>query len=321
MTTENLGLSGIRATAKNQTRLAINEDTLADYIEICRAAKAKAADPDFPPLDVFRDEEGVYWLADGFTRRAALTRTGYDTFKARVHKGGKREAIEYGFKANIAHGARLTAADKKHNLALALEDSVWAALSNTALAELVGVSEAFVREHRPVDKKPETVVAKSGKKMKTANIGKKGGVTPRAKKKAPKADEPSKPKTDKEYDKAIANIEKHAPGGEKIVKSIKDGALPMTYADVKKWGLAGAALIAEAAPLITEQRWSPKKAFNFLDQEVGPETRGDHLCNLANAHGGLLQEKIGDYKVVVFDPARYEVGESPTGIITIKPRK
>jgi hypothetical protein len=339
MANERLKLKELKATVKTQTREEINQDVLADYKAHAKAAKDKGADPSFPPLVAFRDIQGDVWLADGFTRRQALLATGFEEYAVEVHEGDKRDAIKYGFKANQEHGARLTNADKQHNLKLALEDPEWAELSGSALAELVGVSEAFVRKNRPVAKKPDTVTSKSGKKMKAGNIGKKTGATKKKKepkKKAAAAAAGSTggdgtppatpaPKPDAELEKAYGKIAKAVDGhgfvGADVVAAIKDGSLPLSAPDVKKFGGTSDERIRLLAPLVVNLRWSVGKAIGFIDKEPSADTKAEHFMNLAVAHGGLVREKVGNAGCVWFIAEDYTVGEAKDGTITLTPKK
>ena len=103
-----------------QTRVALNEQTVEEYTE------AMDAGMEFPPVTVFRDNEGVYRLADGFHRVEAKTRTknyskpGFDTVKANIINGGYAEALKYALSANSNHGLRRTNADKNRAVNIAL---------------------------------------------------------------------------------------------------------------------------------------------------------------------------------------------------------
>ena len=53
-----------------QTRVEMNEDTVTDYQLAMRNRKSGG----LPPVDVFKDDDGMIWLADGFHRREAALR-------------------------------------------------------------------------------------------------------------------------------------------------------------------------------------------------------------------------------------------------------
>lgn len=338
---EKLKLKDLKATVKNQTREEINPEALADYKEAIKTAKAKGADIPFPPLVAYKDFEGNIWLSDGFTRRQALLANGIEDYDVEVREGEKRDAIKNGFLANREHGVRLTNADKKHNLLLALEDKEWAELSNNALAELVGVSESFVRTNRPAAKSPETVKSKKGKAVKKGNIGKKGGSTRKKAAAAKKGKKgkgedaapdagggdatPEPPKGDAELDKALAKISGAINGngfdGAQFVAGVKDGSLPLSTAEVKKFAATSDERIRHLAPLVINQRWSVAKATAFLDKEPTADTKADHFINLAVAHGGLVREKVNGAGCVWFIAEDYTIGETKEGVVTITPKK
>jgi hypothetical protein len=139
-----LDLSDLRLDGGTQTRAALLEDTIEDY-----ATRLKE-DPEFnfPPGMAF-DDSKQYWVADGFHRHAAYYRAGRKTMPMEVRPGSQREALQYALSANVSHGLRRSSADKLRALEIALADPEWREWSNYELADLCGVSEAFVRSHRP----------------------------------------------------------------------------------------------------------------------------------------------------------------------------
>src|SRR5207253_1306448 len=83
---------------------------------------------ELPQVVVFCDEEGVYWLADGFYRiraaRDVLSTAGPRAIHAEVHRGTKRDAILYAAGAN-KHGQSLTSAEKRRVVQRLLTDPQW----------------------------------------------------------------------------------------------------------------------------------------------------------------------------------------------------
>jgi hypothetical protein len=175
-----LELDAIRIDG-TQTRAALDEATVAEYAE-CYRNRAK-----MPPLVVFFDGS-EHWLAEGFHRYFALRKIKHDKpVRCDVREGTRRDAIQYGFTANVAHGLRRTNADKRHAVEMALSDPEWENWSDHAVAELCGVDHktvAKVRSERvttgelpqltdaqePTDSgvsetpQPETRVGRDGKK-------------------------------------------------------------------------------------------------------------------------------------------------------------
>jgi hypothetical protein len=152
---QQLNLDAIRIDG-TQTRAALDEATVAEYAE-CYRNRAK-----MPPLVVFFDGS-EHWLAEGFHRYFALRKIKHDKpVRCDVREGTRRDAIQYGFTANVAHGLRRTNADKRHAVEMALSDPEWENWSNGALAELCGVDDktvAKVRAERSTPEVPELTEA------------------------------------------------------------------------------------------------------------------------------------------------------------------
>lgn len=100
---------------------------------------------DLDPIDLFRDKTGD-WLGDGFHRVAAYTKEGRADIPARIHAGGRREAIEHGFTCNDV--ATRSSEDKRHSIRMALADPEWVKLTDNAIAHLCRVSNHLVAEVR-----------------------------------------------------------------------------------------------------------------------------------------------------------------------------
>lgn len=123
-----------------QTRASISEAVVEEYAE---AMKAKA---EFPSVTVFFDGT-TNFLADGFHRFFAANTIGKKSLDAEVRNGTKTDALKYALGANVTHGMRRTNADKKKCVTIALKE--FANLSDRQIAEMCGVSNNYVSEHRP----------------------------------------------------------------------------------------------------------------------------------------------------------------------------
>lgn len=98
---------------------------------------------EFPPLVVYRDEDGTTWLSEGFHRlEAARLAEGIEAVACEVREGGKREALLNAVGSNATHGRRRTNEDKRRavELVLGLKEK----LSNRKIAELCAVSHELV---------------------------------------------------------------------------------------------------------------------------------------------------------------------------------
>jgi len=330
---EKVPLNELKASAKIQTRQALNKEALEDYKLHVKTAKDKGADPDFEPLVGYRDMSGEIYLSDGFHRRAALLAFDIKEFDVEVRESedAKRDAIENGFKANIAHGVRLTNADKIHNLNLALEDKEWAQLGNRELAEVIGTSESFVRTNRPKGKTPTKVKTRAGREIDTTNIGKGGGnvakIKAAAKKAAKKSGKPPKPegetpRADVALDKAYAKISKALEDkGERTIDAVKKGIIPMPRPDIIKLSMNSDARIRELGELVFTSRWKLKTAMKFLDKVVDGQSRVADLINRAITGGGFYRDKVEKNTILVVRDDWGTVGENKDGVTTITPKK
>lgn len=356
-----LPLAEIIASAKTQARDAINKEAVKSYTEIAKAAKEKGADSPFPPLVAFRDKETKkVHLSDGYHRKNSLAAAGFEKTDVKVAEveNAEREALHYGFTANTEHGVRLTNEDKKHNLMAALKDAEWKELSNNALAELIGASEFFVRQHRPVTAAPTTrnrVNKATGKvtKVDTSKIGRKGGV---AKKKSTKksvntpADQPdNRSDEEKALDGAasggeavtatqkqsslpddaarsltrICNLINGHNGivGKDVETAVLNGTLPLTSSDLKEWATTSDKRVRDIAPLvISAPRLKPRKAFAVLDKVLDSKTTLAHLINLAIGFGGYNKGIAGAVGDEISDGGKYRalVWNSETHKVTIE---
>lgn len=185
---QNLKLQQIRIDGKTQSRVELNESTLAEYGEaITEGAK-------FPPVTVFHDGAD-YWLADGFHRFFAHKNIGALDIPAGVLQGTQRDAILYSVGANTAHGLRRSNDDKRKAVQTLLSDAEWSKWSDREIAKQCGVSHTFVASLRPVSGNgfqigPVRKVERNGKsyEQNTANIGKRADAAPQPpKKQAPRA--------------------------------------------------------------------------------------------------------------------------------------
>jgi hypothetical protein len=124
-----------------QARNALSETIIREY------AEAMTSGDEFPPIDVYCDDT-AYWLADGFHRMRAAKAARQDTITARVHPGGKREAILHAVHANETHGYRRTDADRRRAVTLMLSDPEWCGWSDREIARQCHVSHMLVNRMR-----------------------------------------------------------------------------------------------------------------------------------------------------------------------------
>jgi ParB-like chromosome segregation protein Spo0J len=114
----------------------IRTRTVSDY------AVAMQGGASFPPIVVFLDREGTFWLADGFHRTAGAERAGLTEIAADVRAGGRHDALLYAASANSMHGVRRTSKDKRRAVELVLQEFPHA--TDRWVAERCGVDHKTV---------------------------------------------------------------------------------------------------------------------------------------------------------------------------------
>lgn len=132
-------LDAIVFDAGTQVRAAITDAVVTDYAEHMTAGVV------FPPIVLFHDGTSHY-IADGFHRFLAAQRNTFRDIDADVRPGTKQDALWFALGANRTNGQRLTEADKKHAILLALAQ--WPDKSPAVLAEQIGCSAQYVRDVR-----------------------------------------------------------------------------------------------------------------------------------------------------------------------------
>jgi ParB-like chromosome segregation protein Spo0J len=156
--TKSIALSDIRIDGGTQVRAAIDQQVVADY------AEAMTSGAQFPPIVVFHDGSHHH-LADGFHRFLAAQRLQFREFVADVRPGTKEDALWFALGANRINGHRLSGADKKHAILLAL--AAWPERSSNQIAEQIGVNAGYlsrVKAEHNVQATPDArVVGRDGK--------------------------------------------------------------------------------------------------------------------------------------------------------------
>jgi hypothetical protein len=130
-----LPIAKIRTNGGTQQRAEIDQDVIQDYAEIL---------DELPPVTVFEDNAGAYWLADGFHRLKAAFFAGRDSIQCDVRSGSRRDAVLYSVGANARHGLRRSNADKRKAVMTLRSDKEWARWSNQEIARQCAVSQAMV---------------------------------------------------------------------------------------------------------------------------------------------------------------------------------
>ena len=198
-----MNLAALVLDPRLQSRVEINEDTVAEY-----ANDIEAGDQ-FPPVIVFFDSTHFY-LADGYHRYYGHKRSGRVSIQCEVINGTIRDAIYYSTAVNAKHGMRRSYADRRKAVMILLEDFEWSLKSNTEIAKHVGVSVSFVSNLRNTSgKMPDKVqyTTPSGEvKTREKNTGRPAKVKEEPLKEEPVAEEPDN-KFDA-HDELIATLTK-----------------------------------------------------------------------------------------------------------------
>ncbi len=138
----NLKIKLIRIDGGTQIREKINNRTVEEYAEDMKNGAT------FPPIIVFLDSSGEYWLSDGFHRVLAAGVADREEINAEVRQGELREAILFSCGANATHGLRRTNKDKRNSVLKFLSDRDWTKFSNNQISKICGVSHTFVNKLR-----------------------------------------------------------------------------------------------------------------------------------------------------------------------------
>ena len=137
--TVRIPLAQIEIGAGTQARTRIDNALAEEYAEAMRDGAF------FPPVIVFSDGKNTY-LADGFHRVEAARRCGFLDIDAIVEQGTARDALWYALGANKAHGMRMSRADVRRAIGLALQEFL--ELSNREIARQIGCGDQLVGEVR-----------------------------------------------------------------------------------------------------------------------------------------------------------------------------
>lgn len=160
-----LSLTKLRIDDCCQSRARTAQDVVDDYAGYLLAGVR------FPPVVVFRDKVGCYWLADGFHRYYAHKQAGRKMLLCDVRPGEVRDAILFSVSANIQHGLRRSNEDKRHCVSRLLGDDEWSRWSDREIARRCGVSDFLVRALRG------ELLSASKTQTPAARITSRGGTT------------------------------------------------------------------------------------------------------------------------------------------------
>ena len=136
---EEISLADIDLNRETQVRASVDEETIIRYCDVMVDMEARDK---FPPVTLFRDEDGKLWLADGHHRIMAALRRKFQSILAVVRPGTKEDAIWEAARANSRNGLPLGRADVRRAIIMVLE--VFPNKSTTVIAEAVGCTRQYV---------------------------------------------------------------------------------------------------------------------------------------------------------------------------------
>ena len=161
-------LSEIKIEPELMMRVGINQEIVDEY------AQALLDGDKFPPIILFHDGD-EYHLADGWKRYYAHKKSGLEIIDADVRMGTYDDAFDYAFAhANHSNGERYSSEDKRHALALALQQERYLNQSDRELSKKLRVSHTFVSKVRKImGKQPDVIsVTRKGQEYQVKNTKK-----------------------------------------------------------------------------------------------------------------------------------------------------
>lgn len=166
-----LAIRDLRLDGDTQSRAALDEYVISEYNHLYRRGVK------LPPLLVFYDGTD-HWLVDGFHRWWGADHAELTELPCEIREGSREDARWAAAAANQTHGHRRSNADKEKAVRAALRHPKAAEMSDSAVAEHVGVSHPFVGKIRKEltatcnDYKSDTRTGRDGRTINTAKIGK-----------------------------------------------------------------------------------------------------------------------------------------------------
>lgn len=139
--TQTVAIDKIILDPDSQPRIGEHRDTVDAYCEAIDQGEA------LPPVMLAFDGERHY-LADGHLRLLAYGKQGVTEVEALIFEGGLAEAQWYAYGANAKHGLRLTNAEKRRAVELAVRHGRGSEMSARDLSAYLGVGKQLVADIR-----------------------------------------------------------------------------------------------------------------------------------------------------------------------------
>ena len=157
-------LNDIKIDGGTQSRVAIDQPTVYDYLECMKAGD------EFPPMITVFDGS-THWLVDGYHRYQAYKILGIKEVEVDYKPGTQLEAQIMSFGVNGRHGKPRTNEDKRKAVEAALIHEMLKEKTDYELAKICSVSQPFVAGVRdPVKKQNQSTSKKKHIKAKAEKL-------------------------------------------------------------------------------------------------------------------------------------------------------
>lgn len=212
MKTKSLKIEAIRIDGDTQPRVELDQDLVAEYADLYEAKV------ELPPLEVVFDGSD-HWLVDGFHRRWGAAKAGVTSLKCNITLGSLDEARWRSYAANQTHGKRRTNEDKRKAVLAALRHPSGAGLSDSQIAEHLGINHTTVSKYRKELESTCEIASQTertgrdGRTISTANIGKTNG---KPKDETPPEPENAEPEVDDEAETTEPTEEPATPATNEV---------------------------------------------------------------------------------------------------------
>jgi|GEM_PF-5876564 len=151
MSIKNVRIDRIEVDLSVLPRCNENDPLITEYANLRRVGI------EFPPIVIFRDADGVHWLADGHKRLMAERTLENNVIRASVRKGDQSRARWFAAGANSEHGQRMTTAECRQAIQNCLNDKTLADKSDAVIADHIGCSRSTVQKVRHTLEKQGTI--------------------------------------------------------------------------------------------------------------------------------------------------------------------
>jgi len=134
-----LPIGAMNPAGETQIRSTTNESAVLRYAALMDTEEGPAK---FPPILVYRDENGAHWIADGHHRVLAAMRCQLTEIRAEIREGSKADALWAAAEINSKNGLPLEGDDIRQTIVMLIE--AWPNKSLRSIADAVGCSKSYV---------------------------------------------------------------------------------------------------------------------------------------------------------------------------------